>query len=95
MSFSSKHSLPAGQQNRSSTLNELVRKTGRLSDDALHERGRRVPKLPQDVESSEPRFLLIEGHLMIAIEVSGLKAKKIIRVRRFIKQKVLPKNVTR
>lgn len=75
MSFSSKHSSPAGQQKHPSTLNELDGKTGRLSDDALHERGRRVPKLPQDVESSEPRFLLIEGHLTIAIGVSGLKEK--------------------
>lgn len=75
VSFSSKHSLPAGQQKYPSTFKELVGKTGRLSDDALHERGRLVPKLPHDVERSEPRFRLIEGHLMIAIGVSSLKIK--------------------
>lgn len=41
--------------------------------DPLQERGLRVPKLPHDVESSEPKSLFIEGHRMTAIGGSGLK----------------------
>lgn len=51
-----------------------VKKFGKLSADPLHERGRRVPsRLPQELDSSEPRFWVIDGQRMTAIFVdSGL-----------------------
>lgn len=76
VSFSSKQSLPAGQQNLISEIIELGRNVGRLSVDTLHERGRRVAKFPHDVDNSAPRVWPIDGHLWIAIGgVSGLKLK--------------------
>lgn len=79
VSFSSKQSSPAGQQYFFSAFivaGKWLNVMGRLSEDPLNERGLRVlSKLPQEVESSDPRVRDIEGHLMIAIgaDSEGLK----------------------
>lgn len=65
--------MPEGQQKKVSLLNELGRKVGSDSVEQSVERGRRVPKLQNEVESSDPRKRFIEGHLMTAIGGSGLK----------------------
>jgi len=74
---SSKHSSPAGQRKHSSSM--AVRgsnEAGKLSDETLHERGRRVAsKLPHDVECSLPSN---DGHLITAICWAGLSELKII-----------------
>lgn len=76
VSFSSKQFSPAGQQKKLSTFRALGRQIGRLSDDALQDRGRRALKLklPHEVESSDPSVRDIDGHLITAVcFVSGLK----------------------
>lgn len=68
VSFPSKQSMPAGQQNFFSTQSVLGSKAGRLSLETLQESGRRVPnKLPHDVESSKPRLRFIDGQRMMLI----------------------------
>lgn len=76
VSFSSKQFSPAGQQKKFATFSALGRQIGRLSDDALQDRGRRALKLklPHEVESSDPSVRDIDGHLITAVcFASGLK----------------------